>query len=190
MASSSATEETGGDGTLADVAKLSNNLASTNLSVPSATTAIPVPQSLPTTLTRSIKVQEVDTHAFCQVFGDRIVVGVTQLHSHHIGNWITCQATMSPIDPKAVEWDLATVLGNHQDAMLEVYARRIVDCIIQPRLIPGTNRIAILLGISLQKTTKQVVSAEQDRERFRLIVDALVNLIGEALGVALYQSNK
>ncbi|KAG7370265.1 proteasome assembly chaperone 3 [Nitzschia inconspicua] len=177
--------------------------ASTASASAAAVTAIPVEQCLPTTITRSYQIQGVATHTFCQVFGDRIVVGVTQLQSKHIGNWVTCQATLSAIDPKAIEWDVATVLGDHQDAMLEVYARRLVDCIIQRRLIPGTNQVSLLLGLSLLKRPNQqnkqqkqeqeqpVKSSSQnnDRERFRLLVDALVGLVGEAVGVTLYKSN-
>ncbi|KAG7336799.1 proteasome assembly chaperone 3 [Nitzschia inconspicua] len=166
-------------------------------------TAVPVEQCLPTTITRSYRIQGVPAHTFCQIFGDRIVVGVTQLQSQHIGNWVTCQATLSAIDPKAIEWDVATVLGDHQDVMLEVYARRLVDCIVQRRLIPGTNQVSLLLGLSLLKRPNQQnkqqkqeqeqpvesPSEDNDRERFRLLVDALVGLVSEAVGVALYASN-
>jgi hypothetical protein len=181
----------------ADVAELSQNLASTNLvetenhapTSPSAMFMTPVPQSLPTTMTRSYNIQNVPTHSFCQVFSDRIVVGITQLPSLHIGNWITCQATMSPVDSKAIEWDVATLLGNHNDPLLEVCARRVIDCMIQKQCIPGTNHIAILLGISLQQT-KFAKSPEEDRERFHLIVEILVGLIEEALLVVLSKSSK
>jgi hypothetical protein len=183
-----------------DVAELSIILASTNfnmaesnqdaaISPPAMPIAIPVPESLPTTMTQSYCIQNVPTHAFCQVFSDRIVVGITQLPSLHVGNWINCQATMSSVDPKAIEWDVATLLGNHNDPSLEVYARRIIDCIIQKQCIPGTSHVAILLGISLLQT-KPANSPDEDRSRFHLIVETLVGLIEEALMVALFKSNK
>lgn len=119
-------------------------------------------------------------------------MGVTQLPSRHIGNWVTCQATLSPIDPKAVEWDIATVLGNHQDALLEVYARRIVDRMIQQQLIPGSSHVALVLGISLLQKLSPATAGDNNHsnnklEQFRLLVDALVGLIAEALGVVLYK---
>jgi Proteasome assembly chaperone 3 len=181
-----------------NVAELSQTLAFTNLldtnshcgptPPPVPKMPIPVPQSLPTTMTQSYSIQNVPTHAFCQVFSDRIVVGITQLPSCHIGNWISCQATMSPVDPKAMEWDVATLLGNHDDPLLEVYARRVVDCIIQRQCcIPGgTNHIALLLGISLQQRKS---SFEVDQERFNMIVKALVDLIRLSIKVILSKSN-
>jgi hypothetical protein len=178
------------------VAKLSQTVASGNLAVsnnhaPASPPAMvmPVPQSLPATKTRHYSIQNVPTHAFCQVFSDRIVVGITQLPSLHIGNWITCQATMSPVDPKAIEWDVATILGNHSDPLSEVYARRVVDCMIQKQCIPGTNHIAILLGISLQQTTSSKAT-DVDRERFHLIIQSLVLMIEESLEAVRFKSNK
>ncbi len=179
------------DGADESVTELSNRLGETNLTQDCCAAVVasqqlssltPVPQSLPTTITRSYSIQGVSTHTFCQIFSDRIIVGVTQLPSHHIGNWVLCQASQSPVDPKVIESDLSTLLGNHNDAMPEVFARRITDCVIRRRLIPGTNRMVILMGISLLTTSS---SAENGRERFRLIVDTVVGLIEEALGITL-----
>ena len=170
-----------------DVAGLAKNLEATNLQPPSR--PIPLPQSLPTTLTRSYSILGVPTHTFCQVFSDRIVVGVSQLPSKHIGNWTLCQAQRSEVSPKDIDFDVSILLGDHNDAMLELYARRLTECVIQQRLIPGTDRMVILLGMSLQKKQPGAgaESLDADRKKFGLVVDTLTNLIKEALGVALNQ---
>lgn len=160
----------------------------------------PLAASLPTTITRSYKIVGVPTHAFCQVFGDRIVLGVTQLQSKminapsgHIGSWVYCQASQSPIDPRQVEYELSTVLGgggsnqslqnkaSHRDEK-EVYARRIAERLLEKQSIPGgTDRIVILLGISLLSTESSASSIR----RFKVLVEVLVELIERAVQVAL-----
>jgi hypothetical protein len=109
-----------------------------------------------------------------QVFSDRIVVGITQ-RNQKVGNWCLCQALQSPIDPKAMDINLSTVLGDREDAMIGVYARRITERIIESRMIPGSNTMVVLLGISLKG------DQGKDPQMFRLVVDVLVNLIQETL---------
>jgi hypothetical protein len=115
------------------------------------------------------------------------VVGVSQLPSKHVGNWTLCQATKSEVSPKDTDFDVNILLGDHNDAMLELYARRLTDCVIQQRLIPGSDRMVVLLGMSLQKRQKDATQ-ETDREEFQVMVETLTNLIREALAVVLNQS--
>ena len=145
------------------VVGITKNMEATNLQPPRPT---PLPQSLPTTLTRSYQILGVPTHTFCQVFSDRIVVGVSQLPSKHVGNWTLCQAQKSEVSPKDMDFDVSILLGDHNDAMLELYARRLTECVIQQRLIPGTDRMVILLGMSLQKKPQEEGGLENDRKAF------------------------
>ena len=152
-----------------DEQTLSATLESTSLSSP----PIPLAKCLPSTISRSYKILGVPTDAWVQVFSDRIVVGVTQ-REQKVGNWCLCQALQSPIDPKAIDFSINTVLGDRNDPMVGVYARRITERIIQERLIPGSNTMVVFLGISLQNKGK-------DPEMFRVVVDVLMKLIQDAL---------
>lgn len=134
---------------------------------------VPNPSSIPSTLARSFKISGSVTDSWVQIFADRIVVGVSQ-RNKRIGNWCLCQAAQSPVDPKAIDFQISTVLGDRNDAMIGVYGRRIVERIIQERLIPGSNTISVLLGISLQ-------DKGADPSTFKAIVDVLVSLIGDTL---------
>jgi hypothetical protein len=153
--------------------KLSSALQETHISSQPKPKATPNAKCLPATLSRSYKILGVPTDAWVQIFSDRIVVGVTQ-RQQKVGNWCLCQALQSPIDPKAIDFTLSTVLGDRNDAMIGVYARRITERIIQSRMIPGSNTMVVFLGISLKNQGK-------DPEMFRLVVDVLVKLIQEAL---------
>jgi hypothetical protein len=81
--------------------------------------------------------------------------------------------------------------GTRGGATIELYARRITECIVQQRLIPaGSNQINVLLGLSLlpvpppgSGTTNNnaVDNLEADRERFHAVVEFCVSLIKDAL---------
>mmetsp|Transcript_26124 Transcript_26124/g.62065 ORF Transcript_26124/g.62065 Transcript_26124/m.62065 type:complete len:220 (-) Transcript_26124:118-777(-) len=168
----------------------------------------PDPKSLPTTITRSstsstLSIGGTDdasgteapvsstttTHGFVQLFQDRIVIGITQLPSGHIGSWCLCQATQSPIQPQQIEYDISTLLGgsassgsssSKSSSMIELYARRITECIIQRRLVPsGPDKMNVLLGLSLSQ--KQKLELEADRQRFHAVVEFAVSLVKDAL---------
>lgn len=138
-----------------------------------ATILRPHPSSIPATISRSYSILGVHTDAWVQVFSDRIVVGVTQLNQK-VGNWCLCQAEQSAVNPKAIDFNINTVLGDRNDAMIGVYARRITERIIQAQMIPGSNYMAIFLGLTLK-------DKGTDKEMFRLVVDVLVNLVQETL---------
>ena len=64
--------------------------------------------------------------------------------------------------------------------MIELYARRITECIIQQQLVPsGPDKMNVLLGLSLSQ--KQKLEAEADRQRFHAVVEFAVSLVKDAL---------
>lgn len=163
---------------------------------------LPHPISIPTSITRSYKVFGVPTHAFCQIFSDRIVLGVTQMRtkpaskdeepksSGHIGSWVYCQTSRSPIDPRKVDYELSTLLGGATASGVreekEIFARRISERLLEKKVIPGgSERIVLLLGISLLPITLSTSKSISAIDRFKVLVEALVELIEEALGIAL-----
>jgi hypothetical protein len=168
---------------------------------------LPHVSSVPTSISRSYKIWGVPTHAFCQVFSDRIVVGVTQLQSKakskssetktatsssssgHIGSWVYCQASRSQIDPKQVDYELSTLLGggasggNNRIDEKEVYARRVAERLLEKKSLPGgSDRVVLLLGISLLPIVQPPSSSI---DRFKVLVEVLVELVEEALAIAL-----
>lgn len=156
---------------------------------------LPQTSSVPTSISRSYKIWGIPTHTFCQVFSDRIVVGVTQLQkrkekvsSGHIGSWVYCQASRSQIDPKQVDYELSTLLGGGagsknkgQANEKEIYARRIAERLLEKKSLPGgSERIVLLLGISLLP-----IPPSESIERFKVLVEVLVELVEEALRIVL-----
>jgi hypothetical protein len=115
----------------------------------------------------------VRTDAWCQIFSDRVVLGITQLNMK-VGNWCLCHAEQSQVNPKAIDFNISTVLGDRNEAMIGVYARRITERIIESQLIPGSNYMAVFLGISLKDNGK-------DTKMFREVVEVLVKLVSDTL---------
>ena len=161
---------------------------------------LPQTSSIPASISRSYKIWGIPTHTFCQVFSDRIVVGVTQLQkrkekvsSGHIGSWVYCQASRSQIDPKQVDYELSTLLGGgtgsknqSQVNEKEIYARRIAERLLEKKSLPGgSERIVLLLGISLLP-----IPPSDSIERFKVLVEVLVELVEEALGIVLGWNRK
>ena len=132
----------------------------------------PYPISIPTTICRSYTILNIHTDIFVQLFSDRIFVGITQLNCK-IGTYVLCQASISQIDHATIDYNISTVLGNHNDAMPGVYARRITDKLLQQRILTK-DPMCLFLGISLKDGGK-------DPTMFAHIVDIVVNLIQEAL---------
>ncbi|KAL3940935.1 MAG: hypothetical protein SGBAC_004615 [Bacillariaceae sp.] len=174
MAESSATNE--------EEEALSKALQETDLSSALTTAAtttapttrlVPRPECIPASISRSFVIKGIETDAWVQIFADRIMVGVTQL-DRKVGNWCLCQAQQSEVNHKSIDFNVDTVLGDRKDAMIGVYARRITELIIQRQLIPGSNYMAVFLGISLK-------DKGTDREMFQLVVNLLVDMIADAL---------
>jgi len=154
---------------------------------------LPQVSAVPASISRSYKVLGIPTHTFCQVFSDRIVLGATQLQkpkekgsSGHIGSWVYCQASRSQIDPRQVEYELSTLLGGGGGKTgpvdeKEIYARRIAERLLEKKALPGgSERIVLLLGISLL-----TIPPSKSIERFKVLVDVLVELVEEALKIVL-----
>ena len=154
-------------------AELSSDLEKTHLSSSKSHRKKPLAECIPATLSRSYCILGTDTDVWVQIFSDRIVVGATQL-SQKVGNWCLCQAEQSEVNPKAIDYTINTVLGNRNDAMIGVYARRVTERIIESRLIPGSNYMAVLLGISLK-------DGGRDPEMFRKVVDVIITMVQDTL---------
>lgn len=152
--------------------------------------ALPQASAVPASISRSYKVLGIPTHVFCQVFSDRIVLGVTQLQkpnqkAGHIGSWVYCQASRSMVDPKQVDYELSTLLGGGNKSgpvdEKEIYARRIAERLLEKKSLPGgSERIVLLLGISLL-----TIPPSKSIERFKVLVEVLVELVEEALKIVL-----
>ncbi|KAI2496620.1 hypothetical protein MHU86_17879 [Fragilaria crotonensis] len=91
----------------------------------------PLPQFLPVTLTRSFEIMGIVTDCWVQLFNDQIVIGVSQLGGK-VGTYVLCQVEETPLDSKP-RFHISTLLGKRDDAMLEVYARRITERIASLR---------------------------------------------------------
>jgi Proteasome assembly chaperone 3 len=136
---------------------------------------VALPDSIPKLLTRSFLVLSVPTHAFVQLFSDRIVFGVSQLDCK-IGNWLLCEAVTNEINIRQTEYHLSTLLGNREDSILGLYARTLHERLRQLQQ-QGTNQTpgVVLLGISLDK------EQGSDPQMFRLLVDLLVDMYVDAI---------
>ena len=172
---------------------------------------VPSSLSLPKTISRSYLIYKIPTHMFCQIYNDRIVLGITQLSKSkkgHIGSWVLCQSSKSEINPKNIDYELSTLLGNNTTTTTsntafdekEIYSRRITERLLEKAIVVprGIDKLTVLLGISLlplnsnsnpnNSKTKSSTSEENDdftstsftsMERFKIIVEVLVELIEE-----------
>lgn len=156
--------------TAEESAQMVQPLVAEPLSLPPA---VPSSSSLPRQAAKSYTMDGVPTDMFVQVFGDRIVVGVSQLKGK-FGNYMLCEALPDEVNPKHVDYDVTTLLGAREDTLLTVYARQITERIEKLQ----TNPIAlnVIVAISLNKP-----KAPQP-EMFNAIVDLLVNLYLQAMG--------
>lgn len=73
--------------------------------------------------------------------------------------------------------------GNNRDEK-EVYARRVAERLLEKKSVPGgSDRVVLLLGISLLPIKPS--SSPSSIDRFNVLVEVLVELVEEALGIAL-----
>ena len=100
---------------------------------------------------------------FCQIYNDRIVLGITQLSKSkkgHIGSWVLCQSSKSEINPNNIDYELSTLLGNTTTTTTssnaafdekEIYSRRITERLLEKAIVVprGIDKLTVLLGISL-----------------------------------------
>lgn len=133
----------------------------------------PSPLSLPRIVTKRYSIDGVSTDMFVQVFADRILVGVSQLHGK-FGNYLMCEAIPDEVNPKHVEYNVTPLLGAREDTLLTVYARQITERI--EKLQPNPILLTVIVAISLNKN-----KAPQP-EVFNAIVDLLEKLYRQASG--------
>ena len=137
-------------------------------------TARPQPGSLPTTLVRSFLIDNIHTDLLLQLFSDQILIIVTQL-SGRPGTILRCTVEDSPMDEKKM-FHIDALLGKRDDSLLEVYVRRITERIVQlseDRVCPP-----IVLGMALKG------DSGKEPASFTKIVDTVLNIYGEGIGVA------
>ena len=155
---------------------------------------IPLPSSIPKSLTRSFVVYQISTDIVVQIFADRIFLGVSQLQGGKIGTYIMCEAETSQTNLRQTEYFTSSLLGNRtDDSMVGVYAR---TCLERIRAVHnsttgassnsgaaeniGTNDdgampTVLLLGISLDK------NKGTDPNMFRALVDIMVDMYVDAI---------
>mmetsp|Transcript_68014 Transcript_68014/g.100931 ORF Transcript_68014/g.100931 Transcript_68014/m.100931 type:complete len:171 (+) Transcript_68014:124-636(+) len=145
----------------------------------------PSPKSLPTTITRVYSINDIPTSFLLQLFSDRIFVSVSQLKGK-LGTLLSCNMEYSMIDGSKT-YNVTTLLGVRDDALLEVYARQISERIMNLGRAEqwGTAEDgspagpSILLGIALDKKGRG-----RDQETFRTIIDLVIDMYTEGLRIA------
>lgn len=108
-----------------------------------------------------------------QLFGDQIVLGVSQLQGK-VGTYILVQVEETALDNNT-RFNISTLLGKRDDPLLEVYARRVTEKIAGMRASRSDVMAPVLLGISLKP------KEGKDPKMFAEIVDVLVNLYSDAI---------
>ena len=136
----------------------------------------PIPNDLPVFLSKSFEIQSAPTHLWVQLFADQIVMGCSQLEGGKIGTFIHIDIEETMIDNKT-RYHIQTLLGKRDDALLGVYARRILEQIASLRTSRSQLCPPLLLGISLKEQGK-------DPKVFTAIVDLAVKLYKEAVQIA------
>jgi Proteasome assembly chaperone 3 len=103
--------------------------------------------SIPKIVSKTFEVCNVTTDVWIQIFSDRIMYGVSQIGGN-IGNYLLCESRRNEVDPRAFEYQVSNLLGARDDALLEVYARRITELVAQES---AGRHMIVILGISLDK---------------------------------------
>lgn len=143
------------------------------LSLSAGQTSTPLPQHLPVTVIKSYEVLGVATDCWVQLFGDQIVLGVSQLEGK-VGTYILVQVEETALD-NTTRFNISTLLGKRDDPLWEVYARRVTEKIAGMRASRAEVMPPVLLGISLKP------KEGKDPKMFTEIVDVLANLYSDAI---------
>ena len=130
---------------------------------------------MPRTLARSYTIDGVETNVWVQIFRDRLFFGVSQLQGS-LGNFLLCEPIQSLINMKQYDLEVTNLLGAREDTLLNVYAKRLCETIIQARG-HGEPLLTIVLGISLHK------EKGKGPVMFQAILDLLTKLYQEAMGL-------
>ena len=155
---------------------------------------------LPTSLVRTIQVDDNDTTLILQLFSDRIFISITQL-SGKMGSLLHCTVDESIID-NSTTYNVSTVLGtgaasgqnaDQEVSLREVYVRRLAErIVIHARKMAGVSEGTILggaengagsiptlvVGLGL-KPSKERMSVEG----FNTLVDASMTLYEEGWSI-------
>jgi hypothetical protein len=181
---------------------------SSNVPIISDTTVcIPDPLSLPISISRAYKIQDIMTDISVQLFQERIVITCSQLQGR-IGSWVLCKPITNPHSINNVtHWDVTHLLGSgmsRDDPLLTVYSQRIsmllwnkMNEIVDTSTGDGRHHhlyqqpSAILLGLSLKGdrsidtgSATNFQNQQHDSELFHTIVDVIVNVALEAVAMS------
>uniref|UniRef100_A0A7S3PYV0 Proteasome assembly chaperone 3 n=1 Tax=Chaetoceros debilis TaxID=122233 RepID=A0A7S3PYV0_9STRA len=132
---------------------------------------VPSPSSLPTTLTKRIPTDKIETptDVLVTIFSDRIQILISQ-KSGKIGSMLSCNHEYSQID-NSHTFQVSNLLGKREDALPSVYARQILEQIVY--LGDGmSNCPPLLLGITLEDKDGKGSSQEE----FKIIVSEVISL--------------
>ena len=128
----------------------------------------PMPQGIPTTLTRCYNIAGTETDCLVQLFGDRTLFGISQLDGK-LGTWVTCAIEESEMN-SCISFHVEVVLGQREDPLIGVYARHLAESISKLKIRDPSP--PLLLGISIK---------DRDPKVFTVLIDLLVQLYKDAL---------
>ncbi len=150
----------------------------------------PHPSSLPTTVTKSVTLENeaTPTEISISIFADRIQILISQ-RAGKVGTFLTCTHEFSQID-NSHTYHTETLLGGKRDGdkdLSTVYARQIMERIVS--LGNETSHCPpLLLGITLNQ--KQGESNGMDGpKKFQNIVGEVIALYGSAVRIIASNSN-
>jgi hypothetical protein len=192
---------------MCDATVATNNCSNVPI-ISDTTVCIPDPLSLPISISRAYKIQDVMTDISVQLFQERIVISCSQLQGK-IGSWVLCKPITNPHSINNVtHWDVTHLLGSgmsRDDPLLTVYSQRISMLLwnkmneIVDTSTDGDGRhhhlyqqpSAILLGLSLKGdhsintgSATNIQNQHYDSELFHTIVDLIVNVALEAVAMS------
>eukprot|EP00978_Attheya_sp_CCMP212_P003188 scaffold6581_cov57-Attheya_sp.AAC.16 len=142
---------------------------------------VPSAETLPATVKRTYKVDDIPTDVVVQLFADRTLVCISQL-SGRVGTFLNCSMEFSIIDGSRT-YNVSPLLGGSDDPRLEVYARNITERIVTKQTpansleTSSTTPSVVLLGISLKKRDKK---QENEQSTFRALMDIVSEMYDEA----------
>ena len=136
----------------------------------STTAPQPATQSIPASISKDIKLKDSDvtTTVVVQKFVNRTFVVLTNYK--RFGSLIQCEVEESQVDKKTLNFHIQTLLGKHDDALNEVYARQISERIYRlEKDRGGLAKKPLLLGIALKDDLRT-------SESFKVLVDFVLSL--------------
>lgn len=155
--------------TLEDKTKLSDTNTSPNTTTSSLT---PDPSCLPTIVQLSLTCPSTQTtDLLLQLYADRTFLTITQLDGK-LGTLLYMTMEYSIID-NSKSFSIQTLLGRHDDSMLEVVGRIIYEKILQNY---GEDNKPLLLGVAFKKD----VSLDKCKDYFDTVFEKVLEMYGQA----------